>query len=102
MPESDAAHIVSGAQVLLLPERALYWPAARTLVIADPHFGKAAAFRARGVPVPEFTTLDNLARLDAVLSRTSAERLVVLGDFLHARQGRSKTLLAEDAVIRVA
>jgi DNA ligase-associated metallophosphoesterase len=85
---------VAGEQVHLLPEAALYWPRKSTLAIADPHFGKAAAFRARGVPVPEATTGDNLARLDSALARTGARRLVVLGDFLHARHGRSASLMA--------
>lgn len=86
--------MVAGERLTLLPERGVYWPRKETLVIADPHFGKAASFRASGVPVPEQTTLDNLARLDAALARTRAQRLVVLGDFLHARRGRSPELLA--------
>ena len=84
--------VIVGERLVLLPERALFWPRADALVIADPHFGKAAAFRAFGVPVPEQTTRDNLARLDAALERTGAERLVILGDFLHAKRGRSVDL----------
>jgi uncharacterized protein len=84
---------LAGEEVVLVPERALYWSRTRSLVIADPHFGKAAAFRANGIPVPEATTEDNLARLSAALDRTGAVRLVVLGDLLHARAGRSAVLL---------
>jgi DNA ligase-associated metallophosphoesterase len=91
---ADVETIIASEQVALLPERALYWPRERTLVIADPHFGKAAAFRALGVPVPEQTTRDNLVRLDAALERTGAQRLVVLGDFLHAKRGRSAEVFA--------
>jgi len=36
----------------LRPDRTLYWPGAQTLVLADPHFGKAQFFRDAGVPVP--------------------------------------------------
>ncbi len=97
---SDAEIIVGGQQLVLLPEAAVYWPAERTLLIADPHFGKAAAFRARGVPVPERTTDDTLARLDRALDHSAAQRLVILGDFLHARAGRSETLLAAVATWR--
>jgi DNA ligase-associated metallophosphoesterase len=99
---ADAETIVAGEQVALLPERVLFWPRERTLILADPHFGKAAAFRALGVPVPEQTTRDNLARLDAALERTGAGRLVVLGDFLHAKRGRSADLLATLAAWRTA
>ena len=94
MTQADATAAIAGEQVVLMPERALYWPRAKTLMIADPHFGKAAAFRSFGVPVPEQTTRDNLARLDIALARSRAERLVILGDFLHAKQGRSPHLLA--------
>jgi DNA ligase-associated metallophosphoesterase len=79
---------VAGERLMLLAERAAYWERRRTLLLADPHFGKAAAFRAAGVPVPRGTTTGSLARLDAALSRTSATRIVFLGDFLHAREGR--------------
>jgi len=90
----DAVCTVRGEDLLLLPERALYWRRTRTLLVADPHFGKAAAFRSAGIPVPAGTTEGTLARLDATLARTGASRLVFLGDFLHARQGRSAATLA--------
>lgn len=83
-----------GEELALLPQRALAWR--RTLVIADPHFGKAAALRARGIPVPEGGTATDLARLDDALAASGAERLVILGDCLHARSGRAPEVL--DAV----
>jgi uncharacterized protein len=90
----DAVCTVRGEDLLLLAERALYWRRTRTLLIADPHFGKAATFRTAGVPVPAGTTDGTLARIDATLARTGAARLVFLGDFLHARQGRSPATVA--------
>jgi uncharacterized protein len=86
--ERDAIVDVAGERVLLLAERAAYWERARTLLVADTHFGKAAAFRAAGVPVPRGTTTGSLDRLDSSLARTGATRIVFLGDFLHAREGR--------------
>ena len=85
---------VAGERLVLLPERAVYWPRRGMLLVADPHFGKAAAFRAGGLPVPAGTTVGGLARLDAALARTAALRVVMLGDFLHAREGRSPETLA--------
>ena len=46
--------------VELLAERALHWPAARTLFVADVHLGKAAAFRAGGVAIPRGATANDL------------------------------------------
>ena len=84
---------IHGERLMLLVERAAYWERERTLLVADPHFGKAAAFRAAGVPVPRGTTTESLARLDLALARVAARRIVFLGDFLHAREGRSPDTL---------
>jgi DNA ligase-associated metallophosphoesterase len=79
---------VAGERLVLLPERALWLPSLETMVVADVHWGKAAAFRAAHVPVPMGTTSSDLARLSSALSATQARHLVVLGDLLHARSGR--------------
>ena len=81
-----------GERVILHPERALYWPAGATLFVADVHLGKAASFRASGVPLPRGSTQADLARLGSLIVGTGARRLVVLGDFLHARAGRVTAL----------
>lgn len=76
-----------------LPQLAAVWLPARWLVVADAHLGKAATFRARGVPVPEGTTQANLARLSALIEATQPRRLVFLGDLLHAREAhRAETM----------
>src|SRR5690606_41933465 len=77
----------AGERLHLLPERAVWWPAAGVLLVADVHLGKAATFRRLGQPVPAGTTAANLRRIEALSVRLAASRLVVLGDFLHAREG---------------
>ena len=64
------------------------------LLVADAHFGKAATFRARGIPVPRGTTADNLARLSSLIARWRPERIVFLGDFLHAREANAAPTIA--------
>lgn len=81
--------VVAGQTLHLAPERAAYWAEARTLLVADAHFGKAATFRAHGIPVPHGTTRDNLVRLDAMIARWPVERIVFLGDFLHAKEAKA-------------
>lgn len=97
MPAHDTPpHLVidaAGEALWLLPERAIWWPAAAMLLVADVHLGKAAAFRALGQPVPAGTTSDNLTRLDALVDRYPVRELVFLGDFLHARAGRTPGVL---------
>ena len=84
---------VAGQTLHLLPERCVLWEEARTLLIADPHFGKAAAFRAGGIPVPAGTTQEILARITRVIAQWTPKRIVFLGDFLHARSGRAPQTL---------
>jgi DNA ligase-associated metallophosphoesterase len=75
----------AGETLHLLPQRAVYWPRERVLFVADTHFGKASAFRASAVPVPGPAILaEELARLTQALAHTTATRLVILGDLLHA------------------
>ena len=91
---------LAGETIELLPERALLWPAAGVLFAADLHLGKAATYRALGQPVPGGTTQENLARLDRLIERLAPREIVFLGDFLHAAQARTATLLAAVAAWR--
>ena len=94
--------LMAGETLWLLPERALWWPAQRVLWVADLHLGKAATFRALGQPVPSGTTLANLQRLSQLIAHYQPAQLVFLGDFLHAAQARTPTLLAALADWRAA
>ncbi|MBL9169501.1 MAG: ligase-associated DNA damage response endonuclease PdeM [Verrucomicrobiales bacterium] len=85
---------IGDERLLLLAGKALYWPDRRALCIADPHFGKAAAYRSLGQPVPHGTTADNLSRLDTLLSKYPCSELVVLGDFLHAPESHASLTLS--------
>ena len=83
----------AGERLWLLPERALWWPAQGVLWIADLHLGKAATYRALGQPVPAGTTHENLARLSRLLAHYRPAQLVFLGDFLHAAEARTPSVL---------
>lgn len=90
---SDCCVELCGEHLVLLPERAIHWPAQATLVVSDLHIGKAAAFRAAGVPVPEQTTATTLTRLTKAVERTTATTILCLGDLLHALSGRTPAAL---------
>jgi DNA ligase-associated metallophosphoesterase len=85
---------VAGERLVLLAERAAYWPARRTLFVADFHLGKAASFRSGGIPLPPGTTSENVERLDRAIERTGAGHVVFLGDFLHSAAARAPRTLA--------
>ena len=78
-----------GQALLLLAEKAVWWPAQRSLMVADLHIGKAVTFRSLGVPVPRGTTSETLRALDTMIARWQPQRIVFLGDFLHAAQAHA-------------
>lgn len=79
----------------LLPEGAVYLMDSATLVLADVHLGKSAAFRAKGLPVPEGDTARDLGRVRALVEKQGAARIVIAGDLFHAPSGITPELEAE-------
>lgn len=67
----------------LLPQRALLWPAARTLFVADLHVGKTETFQRHGIALPDAQAAADIERLDGLLTATRAQRVCVLGDLIH-------------------
>lgn len=76
---------LAGQMLSLLPQRAVFWAERKTLLIADPHLGKDDTFRRAGIPVPVAVAEHDLRRLSALIQALCPSRLVILGDFLHAR-----------------
>ena len=76
---------VAGEQLIIDAQRALVWPQARTVFLADLHLGKSDIFRRAGIPIPEGHTSTDLERIESLVQRYDLARVVVLGDFLHGR-----------------
>jgi DNA ligase-associated metallophosphoesterase len=85
----------SGELLTLCPERAIFWPARRTLLIADTHFGKDEVFRRAGVPIPTGLGGHDMTRIATLLEQHQADRLVVLGDLFHGAPELSGDFLVE-------
>ncbi len=81
---------VHGETLTLYAERAAFWRRESALLIADPHWGKAATFRKSGIPVPSGTTREAIDRLNSLIDKTNPGKVIFLGDLLHAKPGRSK------------
>ncbi len=99
-PAAPTPGYLEHAGLWLLPEGAVFEPASSTLWVADVHFGKAASFRAAGVPIPSGTTARNLERLTGLIAGMKARRLVFLGDLLHGRAGNTERLRSRIAAWR--
>ena len=99
IPATDAKMGLE-ADIRLFPGRAAFLPATRTLLVADLHLGKAATFRKAGIPVPEGSAQQDLARLERIVAETAATRLLILGDLFHAAGGCTPDVFSEFAEMR--
>ena len=77
----------------LHPGRAIVWPGNRTLLIADMHLGKEHTFGRLGVPIPAGPSQQSLQRLTILVHETRPERLIVLGDLIHASPSSGESWL---------
>jgi DNA ligase-associated metallophosphoesterase len=91
-----------GNRFELLPERAIWWPERKALLVADLHWGKAEAFQGRGIPVPSGLLTTELERLSRLLADYPAEAVYVLGDLIHDDVGITPAVSAEISTWRVA
>jgi metallophosphoesterase superfamily enzyme len=84
MSEPLLSLTIEGETLALHPERAVLWPARRTVIVADTHFGKSALFSRHGVAVPAGPDAHDRERLTRLVQDSRATRLIILGDFVHA------------------
>lgn len=73
-----------GEQLILLPERALWWPAASALIVADIHWAKSGHFRRHGLAMPAAVQTADGQRLAQIVRQYKAARLIIAGDFFHS------------------
>ena len=78
---------LAGVELVADPSGALWWPDRRTLIVADLHFEKGAAFARRGALLPPYDTRATLALLAQVIERLDPVMVVALGDSFHDRAG---------------
>jgi uncharacterized protein len=84
-----------------LTSGALWWPAEKTLLVADLHLEKLSSYARRGSLLPPYDTSLTLKRLADDVERTGAEAVIALGDSFHRDEGTS-TLLDADKLRLVA
>lgn len=76
---------LGGEQVLLLHQKAIWWPAQKTLIVADLHWGKTAHFRKHGIAVPLHTQNSDEEKLSLLIEAHGADKLIIAGDMFHSR-----------------
>ncbi len=71
-------------QLLLLPQKAIYWKQEKTLIAADVHLGKVGHFRKAGIAVPRDMEQDDLAVLSDLIQEHRPQKIIFLGDLFHS------------------
>ncbi|HLZ16657.1 MAG TPA: ligase-associated DNA damage response endonuclease PdeM [Cyclobacteriaceae bacterium] len=75
---------LQGEKAALLPEKALWLPDLRVLVVADVHWGKIDHFRKAGIPVPVKGNDKNAELLVSLMNQVKPKQLIFLGDLFHS------------------
>src|ERR1700761_3956202 len=70
--------------LMLLPQRAIYWQQQKTLIAADVHLGKVGHFRKAGIAVPRDLEQGDLAVLSDLIHEYKPHTLLFLGDLFHS------------------
>lgn len=70
--------------LLLLPQKAIYWEQEKALIAADVHLGKVGHFRKAGIAVPLSMEQDDLAVLSDLIAEHRPEKIIFLGDLFHS------------------
>ncbi|MGY3214044.1 ligase-associated DNA damage response endonuclease PdeM [Mucilaginibacter sp. HD30] len=70
--------------LLLLPQKAIYWQQQKALMVADVHLGKTGHFRKAGIAVPRDLEQNDLAVLSDLVAEFKPERIIFLGDLFHS------------------
>jgi uncharacterized protein len=68
----------------LLPQKALFWAAQNTLILADLHLGKTAHFRKEGLAIPQASSQADYNNLQQLMLQYQPARLLILGDLFHS------------------
>jgi DNA ligase-associated metallophosphoesterase len=79
----------------LLPQKAVYLPFKRILLIADLHLGKVNHYRKAGYPVPTKANDENTTVLIDLLNHYKPERILFLGDLFHSHYNEEWEVLGQ-------
>ena len=75
---------IGGEQIHLLPEKALFWPDKKVMILSDLHLGKINHFRRSGIPVPPKANQKNIELMISLFQQWNPERVIFLGDLFHS------------------
>lgn len=88
----------AGHDFLLHPSGTLFWPGQSLLVVSDVHLEKGSHFAERGFFLPPYDSHETLERLHKAIVELSPQRLLILGDCFHDKNGHARLPANERAL----
>ena len=82
--EGTESICISGLNIILHHEKAMFIPQESLLIISDLHLGKIEHFRKNGVALPTGNTEKTIKRLDKLILQFSPKKILFLGDLFHS------------------
>lgn len=79
----------------LLPQKAVYMPSEKILLIADLHLGKVNHYRKAGYPVPTKANDENTTVLIDLLNHYKPRKMIFLGDLFHSHYNEEWEVLGQ-------
>lgn len=70
--------------LLLLPQKAIYWKQENALIATDVHFGKVGHFRKAGIAIPRNMEQQDLSMLSDLIYEHQPDKIFFLGDLFHS------------------
>lgn len=77
-----------GESFFLLPQKAIFRPDKKQLILSDVHLGKATHFRKQGLPMPAQSHLKDLDTLQYLLKKWEPLSVLILGDLFHSNYNK--------------
>jgi uncharacterized protein len=79
----------------LCPDKSLYWPEKKILMVADLHLGKINHFRRSGYPVPAKANEANTGILIDLINSHRPDRVIFLGDLFHSHYNQEWEVMGQ-------
>jgi DNA ligase-associated metallophosphoesterase len=81
--------------MVMYPEKILFLPDKKILLIADLHFGKVNHFRKSGIAVPMRANMKNASLLIDAINFLKPDRVIFLGDLFHSAYNQEWETVAQ-------
>lgn len=82
--EPGLEQIIAGMKMYLLPEKVIWIPEQKALLLSDLHLGKVDHFRKNGLAIPHAAGKSDLDLLSRLIERYDVHHFYLLGDLFHS------------------